>query len=103
MAEDIGNLVGLSQYIVPILTETLKLGAAGLFLIYLALAVRSRDKVIEALLLRIADLQEKRVSEAVKTVTTIGANTAAIEKLGATNGALATEIADLSEYVRHGK
>lgn len=85
----------MEQIIAALLTELLKYGLPGLVIVYLLIRSRQLEADIDALQKQKDEQYEKRILEAVKTVSTLAATTGSQQKLAETIDKMADEIADL--------
>jgi hypothetical protein len=94
----------MEQFIAAAIAELLKYGLPGLVILYLIFENRqikqekeAAEKRIDALQQDIKEMFEKRVDEAIKTVTTLGATSAGSETMGEAINALAKAVGVDSE------
>jgi hypothetical protein len=89
----------MEQFIAAAIAELLKYGLPGLVILYLIFENRqikqekeAAEKRIEVLQADIKAMFEKRIDEAIKTVTTLGATSAGSETMGEAISALAKAV-----------
>src|SRR5712692_3212586 len=90
----------MEQIVVAFITELFKYGLPGVFIGYLIWKNWRLEKALETKDLLIKEVQEKRVSEAIQTVMTLGTNSAGLEKVGDAVNALSGHLSENTDVLK---